>query len=311
MNHTPTGWSAPASEPSPITVDSSGSGDRSRSDHPTTAGRPVACVASKAPPAQRANAPPPPQQAFTIHSDVENQRDIVDVPDSDEEADTLACDYAIEQKELAILRTKRALIARKASRSKKSAISSIDGCDVGGDVEDLLNLVADTDPKPSLTEGSLRAHEESQSSQAIHEAAKSSVAILAPPPGIMLLHRAINPSVDTYQVVTQDLEEESARPTAILTQEPPVGQPTVFGPSMREAHNQIVVEVANRAYSAGASAGAQAVADEAEKVHSLYVEETVKARLPSDQKHEQDAILIKQEAERLHELKMAETRRTL
>ena len=170
MNHTPTGWSAPVSEATPIAVDADTSGDRSRSDTPAKAGRVVACAAAKAPMAQRADPPPPPQN-FIIHSDAEHQADDtpISVAETDEEdiIAIAAIDVAIHQKELEILRAKRDVIAKKASMSKKSAVSVISS--MGGDVDNLLTLLEETDPK-LLTEVSLRNHEESQSSAAIHEA---------------------------------------------------------------------------------------------------------------------------------------------
>jgi hypothetical protein len=129
MNHTPTGWSAPHDD-TPITIDSSAdrSADRSRSDHGVKAGRPVACVAPKAGTAQRAILP----EQHIIHSDAEHIQDDTAVSAADSDDDLIAAaDYAIQQKELDMLRMRRDQIAKKASRSRKSKSSS------GGDIDDI------------------------------------------------------------------------------------------------------------------------------------------------------------------------------
>ena len=297
MNHTPTGWSAPSNE---ISTPGVSSEDRSRSGHDVPSGRPVACASAKAP------ANPRPPQTYIIHSDVEVVHDDrpVTVNDSDDEDMVFAANLAIHQKELEMLQARREHLARKASRSTRKSKSS-----QGGDVEDILTLLVETEPG-HLNAGALLAHEVSASNQAIQEASSSSSGALAPPPGLMLLERASRPMIDVDLVVIQEVEDTSVQPLAVY-QGPTVGTygypgiPIEFGPSSREVFNQKLVETANLAYEAGA----KAVSIDAEQRHSQHMKTVSDAYLASEQRHANDALVARREAETLHEQRMTEASR--
>ncbi|CAE8638941.1 unnamed protein product [Polarella glacialis] len=197
MNHTPTGWSAPGEVATPITIDSSAdrSADRSRSDHGVRPGRPVACVAPKA----ITDRVP---QHHIIHSDVEKARaEEVASGDESEEDDLIAdAEYAIQQKELDILRLRRDMVARRANKSKKPKASS------GGDIDDILGMMADED-NTRLDAGVLRDHEKNVSLAATQEASSSSAGALVHPPGLMLRDGAyhLDSGLPATTEVTQDV----------------------------------------------------------------------------------------------------------
>ncbi|CAE8635761.1 unnamed protein product, partial [Polarella glacialis] len=283
MNHTPTGWSAPGEVATPITIDSSAdrSADRSRSDHGVRPGRPVACVAPKA---ITDRAP----QHHIIHSDVENVRAEDRASGDESEDDDLIADaeYAIQQKELDILRLRRDMVARRANKSKKSKASS------GGDIDDILGMMADED-NTHLNAGVLRDHEKNVSLQATQEASSSSAGALVHPPGLMLRDGAYH--LDSGFTATTEVTQD-----VVHTYTPT--RPTTHGPYVRDELNKTVVEVANRAYSAGAIA----TGEEAERRHAAYMQAANDAFQASEMKHTQDAINIKLEAERLHQIKMDE-----
>ncbi len=282
MNHTPTGWSAPGEVATPITIDSSAdrSADRSRSDHGVRPGRPVACVAPKA---ITDRAP----QHHIIHSDVENARAEERASGDESDDDDLIADaeYAIQQKELDILRLRRDMVARRSNKSRKSKASS------GGDIDDILAMMADEETT-HLNAGALRDHERNASLQATQEASSSDGAMVHPP-GLMLrdgtYHLDSGPPATTE--VTQEVVH-SYTPT----------RPEPDGPYVRDELNKTVVEVANRAYSAGAVATGQ----EAERRHAAYMQAANDAFQAAEMKHAQEAIDIKTEAERLHQIKMDE-----